>query len=1045
MNTSELKSGSALLITLLVMSLMTALVLTFTAQVRLELRRVQNRVDRHQAQSHARLGLELALARLQELAGEDARVTARGEIRSGTLPAGGDFWTGVWDSQTAAFLGWLASGDTPNPATLSTGEERLIGPAQVGNRPDRFVHAPRETIPGRGGFAWLVSDQGVMASLGQSDRLERLSIPGFRGDRDGNFNSVDGWRLDRLRKWLPQLADIAADVPGTSSFTHRGANAAQRTAREATRERLSRAAFLPDLATPGGGTDNTRLPTDFLQQHAHDFTLHNAFTLSNTLDGTLRQDLTHLRRLNTTNQMQLNALFHQPQWDLLTPAIHSFVNFDRNVTLTPNNRHPTIQPNVRPGFMTEPITYSTAPIATEIVWNAGMGIRSGPGSGVITRDIILYFYGIVEMLNPFTLNLGLSNGTGSFPGDPGDLLIRISNFPDVRIINERTGTSHTLDLSDFVVAFPSNSFNNHEPGWMRPNFSPSSSFRSAVSSNTSVGVFAVKIGEFPELPQTNDPFRVEFGVSDLRIEVAEANGNPIPTQNSRRQWAFFLHPNPGSFPTGVPAFRPDEDPTLGPRTTQIITVRNWGDFTIEYEATPATRFVHGGTAMNRTRLNAGIINFGFHGKFVDEWIENAAANSLQMLDDLLINSDLRRQRITVDLLQPEAGDGLFFDVRDPTDMQRSNFIREDDIFHGADFGSSDNNRRARLFDLPTQEPVSIGILNQMKFDGFGFQPLANLPEGRDPPNLSGDGSGPSQSLHNFADRYFFSTLPENVATWDGEALLPNVGITASGLEATTEPDLLASPASAIWLLHEGGLNINSTSVPAWRAFLKSRVLDEFVYTRRPNQPSETMSNTRQTLPNPGHLFMSQPFSGDMQISSNSAPTFSFAGQNDISTLANGLRAQGAHPAFIQGVRAVTDVQMDQLAREIVREITRFTNANNRPFLSITEFLNEGVFPNAIARVPSLNTSDNGTSRRIPTLAPAYFSAGKLLNHLAPGMFSRSDTFVIHSVGYVQPQGGTRVSEARLEAVVQRIPHETVDGHGRRFMIQQIRWLPSDAL
>lgn len=1045
MNTSELKSGSALLITLLVMSLMTALVLTFTAQVRLELRRVQNRVDRHQAQSHARLGLELALARLQELAGEDARVTARGEIRSGTLPVGGDFWTGVWDSQTAAFLGWLASGDTPNPATLSTGEERLIGPAQVGNRPDRFVHAPRETIPGRGGFAWLVSDQGVMASLGQSDRLERLSIPGFQGNRDGNFNSVDGWRLDRLRKWLPQLADIAADVPGTSSFTHRGTNAAQRTAREATRERLSRAAFLPDLATPGGGTDNTRLPTDFLQQHAHDFTLHNAFTLSNTLDGTLRQDLTHLRRLNSTNQMQLNALFHQPQWDLLTPAIHSFVNFDRNVTLTPNNRHPTIQPNVRPGFMTEPITYSTAPIATEIVWNAGMGIRSGPGSGVITRDIILYFYGIVEMLNPFSKalaleNFGEPNHRSGNPGAPSNLLVRISNFPSVQITNENTGTTMSLDLSELVIALPSNSFNNHEPGWMRPNFSPTNSFTSITGGS---GVFAIKVGEFPETPQTRDPFRVEFGVSDLRIEIAETTSNPI-RQEHRATWAFFLIDR--TFPSGVPVFPPTNDPSSGPRTTQIITVRNWGGFTIEHGSSDPERFVQAGASMmNRPRLNAGNVNFGFHGKFVDEWVELIASDNRQMLDDLMILSDLRRTTINVDMLNPESGDGAFFDVRDPSDIQFTNFNRRDDFFAGDSAGPGSENRRARLFDLPTQEPVSIGILNQMKFDGFGFQPLANLPEGRDPPNLSGDGSGPSQSLHNFADRYFFSTLPENVATWDGEALLPNVGITASGLEATTEPDLLASPASAIWLLHEGGLNINSTSVPAWRAFLKSRVLDEFVYTRRPNQPSETLSNTRQTLPNPGHLFMSQPFSGDMQISSNSAPTFSFAGQNDISTLANGLRAQGAHPAFIQGVRAVTDVQMDQLAREIVREITRFTNANNRPFLSITEFLNEGVFPNAIARVPSLNTSDNGTSRRIPTLAPAYFSAGKLLNHLAPGMFSRSDTFVIHSVGYVQPQGGTRVSEARLEAVVQRIPHETVGGHGRRFVIQQIRWLPSDAL
>ncbi len=98
------RSGSALVLTLLVVSLLMVLAVSFAAYVRMELRAVSQRAQRMQAQSMARLGLELALADLQQAAGVDQRVTAPASQLDGdpgSLTLEGvvqPFWTGSWES-----------------------------------------------------------------------------------------------------------------------------------------------------------------------------------------------------------------------------------------------------------------------------------------------------------------------------------------------------------------------------------------------------------------------------------------------------------------------------------------------------------------------------------------------------------------------------------------------------------------------------------------------------------------------------------------------------------------------------------------------------------------------------------------------------------------------------------------------------------------------------------------------------------------------------------------------------------------------------------
>lgn len=69
------KTGSSLLVTLLVVSLLLVVVLSFSVFVRMELRQVLQKQQHVLAQKNAKMAGELALAHLQELTGPDQRIT----------------------------------------------------------------------------------------------------------------------------------------------------------------------------------------------------------------------------------------------------------------------------------------------------------------------------------------------------------------------------------------------------------------------------------------------------------------------------------------------------------------------------------------------------------------------------------------------------------------------------------------------------------------------------------------------------------------------------------------------------------------------------------------------------------------------------------------------------------------------------------------------------------------------------------------------------------------------------------------------------------
>ncbi|WFB36258.1 hypothetical protein P3T73_00585 [Kiritimatiellota bacterium B12222] len=258
------RSGSVLLLTLLVVSLLLVLVLGFTVFVRVQLREVSNNQQRAEAQANARLGMDLALAQLQKTAGPDMRVTATASLldqNPDTSAVDGQvnpYWTGVWKKQDLesrshdpVFEGWLTSLRLDKSEQESSSEasvDATFGITLVGEgsvlTPSEVVKAEKVDIPISGDvsgrYAYLVLDQGVKASLALQDpdhgkstltgyasqllaqRQAAETLPGFSAL--GSTESVlieSAHLIDRLPTWRSVgLVDLDFAEGSREEFHH---------------------------------------------------------------------------------------------------------------------------------------------------------------------------------------------------------------------------------------------------------------------------------------------------------------------------------------------------------------------------------------------------------------------------------------------------------------------------------------------------------------------------------------------------------------------------------------------------------------------------------------------------------------------------------------------------------------------------------------------------------------------------------------------------------------------------------------------------------
>jgi hypothetical protein len=260
--------------------------------------------------------------------------------------------------------------------------------------------------------------------------------------------------------------------------------------------------------------------------------------------------------------------------------------------------------------------------------------------------------------------------------------------------------------------------------------------------------------------------------------------------------------------------------------------------------------------------------------------------------------------------------------------------------------------------------------------------------------------------------------------------------------------------AAFHLLVDGGFNVNSTSVEAWKAVLAA--------TR-----DSGYGSTNHT-----------PFPRVLE-----APEGEFDNGN------------ADDPAAWAGFRSLNDVELDRLAREVVRQVKL-----RGPFLSLADFVNRRLMEDdqdergrmgalqAAIEAAGLNVDFHQrypleNSASLPDYehpdhiddptrleqthkpnskawgAPGYLTQGDILQVLGPTLTARSDTFVIRAYGDALDGEGKVKGRAWCEAIVQRtavplVPSadgiNPMDGGeeadlGRRFTITSFRWLNPDEL
>ena len=227
--------------------------------------------------------------------------------------------------------------------------------------------------------------------------------------------------------------------------------------------------------------------------------------------------------------------------------------------------------------------------------------------------------------------------------------------------------------------------------------------------------------------------------------------------------------------------------------------------------------------------------------------------------------------------------------------------------------------------------------------------------------------------------------------------------------------------SAAYLMVDGGFNVNSTSVAAWKALLLGLKGSKVPTTNAtaPTEPVAVSSNQGpdKATPIPS---LTAPGGGPISDSSLSNPN---------------------SPEQWKGFRSLSDTQIGNLANALVKQVRE-----RGPFLSLSDFVNrrpqgtedealEGVLQAALDDPTSgINVGYNSSRKTIVDGAnkysasypfpkaeedaaargiPGYVKQGDILTSLAPLITVRGDTFLIRAYGDSRDKSGKNLSQGMV--------------------------------
>ncbi len=478
--------------------------------------------------------------------------------------------------------------------------------------------------------------------------------------------------------------------------------------------------------------------------------------------------------------------------------------------------------------------------------------------------------------------------------------------------------------------------------------------------------------------------------------------------------------------------------------------------------------------------------------------KSGSASPMEMLGNTnpfgIIGSSLQNGKLTPDRYQvhvePLGGPGDYSSLRPQIALDGT-----EDTYFGYSFSAADGSSRTVMEELPTTPLWSLGALQHANISRSSSLPRNAIGNAQSPPYFEADdlslhkeyGDSIKPSLYDISylsnealfDEFFFSSLApdydqDDVEEYLKDALdtaeenntqlpLPNRRFTALHSADQAEEihdELVATDGylkTAAYWAPKGGFNVNSTSVPAWKAFLGANYGRAYQYLNNGALEDDTENEalfSRFSLP--------------------------------VAETGNTSNSRDDWNAPIR----LSDAQLTTLAEAVVDEVKA-----RGPFLSLADFINRrpggvseeqqrqgtlaraidqsGVNDTVAARGEvAYNGSDiesafigENTLKNTAAGIPGWLTQADVLTPLAPYLSVRSDTYTIRSYGEVRdPGSGTITGRAWCEAQVQRLPEyidpdtnepwdSAVTGNlsptnkefGRRFVVVSFRWLNKDEI
>lgn len=1087
------RRGFALLITITLLALLVLLLVSLAALTRVETQVAMNNQKMMQARQNALMAMNIAIGQLQRYTGPDNRVTAQGSLRGAAVQ--NPWFTGVWDADTVSPnpITWLVSGNetaalavsetsglnrtaaAPEVAltnAASPGRVRLVGPGAArmstlpaGNIEHAGVVVPAvaiEAVPAGlaagtnvtvGRYAWWVGDQGVKASLGLPDRSAQVTYAPW---------SSAALR-QRIRQQIgtgPSYFRDAAAVPGLTTVRKEGFDPFG----NLTVTPLGNVLAAEQLAmlTSAGGTVTQ---ADFIKDRYHDFGTAAYAVLANTLPST-NANRGLMRDLSTKPDLLGTAFAKYADYtsymktpvetaatDPLVPSGLRIANAD-----SPRRRY-LVQPYTSNAAAGLPeIAFSVAPVLANFVIQFQVRRTSAAASGPLQVRSKVY----VTMWNPYS--------TAMVP--PTNLRLEISGLPTIRVQDATTpGTVVSVDLQ---ATSPVLGSGLELPFGKAARYSGSTSFgadgelatwlpgrvyawttASGASAGTTLGFYnnSTSMTGWTH-PVASTPSGAGI---PMNVDIPEVDGTPLTVR-------VML----GSDTVATYTARYDADQVPNSNISTTATADYWC-FGYAFRINQPRDYDLDRSWLTRTDPRT------------DRFEQTDAANT-----EVLIPFNTR---ITTEPLPSKYIGTIVTTDSTGTSNLNGNLIHR---VQGQNARAMSTYNDVSLFELPRLPLLSMGELQHVQI------------KDRRPFSIGNSWGGAANTVF---DRFFLSGLPLNGAgTLPDIALgqpLPNWNLRPA--DVTTTAALLAGNVeeTSRQLLQAGGFNINSTSVPAWRAVLSSvrfSTTEPFVVADIVNADGNTnpLAGTQN-----GAVTRTETFVSDTSMGTSPAPVFFRFPQSaqEIFYWADPTPGSGISgnarkfytSAFRQGVRGynastpftgaagtftsvsgakvgtarqhVTTDQIEVLAREIVSRL-RTRAATTGPFRSLETFLSETTtFSGRSLLEDAIEAAGMNAAEVKPVevavaadhsgLSSLTLTQADLLSATAPYLRTRSDTFKVRTYGEViNPVTSQVEGKAWAEATVQRFP-ETVSAadsvlqpggganlFGRRYKIISFRWLSS---